>query len=186
MPRPNKDRTIGREELVAQRIAAYRQSFDPPMTYDDLAGRMTSFGCPIRPSALFKIEKGQPRRKISVDELVAFSQVLGVPVEQLVARPAHDTSDEAELAIRRCRTAYEEWLLAQQRTEAAVQEAASLAENLAKRWLSLKVVLDQLPPDVAAVYRAEIVDLDSRLPAIDVQALVAEAAQRASVAKDDT
>ena len=48
---------------------------------------MTDAGCPITGSAIFKIEKSQPRRRIVVDELVAFARVFGIPMEQLTTAP---------------------------------------------------------------------------------------------------
>ena len=44
-------------------------------SYTGLAQRMTAQGCAIDQSALYKIEKGNPRRRISVDELVALREV---------------------------------------------------------------------------------------------------------------
>lgn len=167
MPRLNPDRTIGREELVARRIADFRQRHDPPMTYEDFAGRMAAVGCPIRPSAIFKIEKGEPRRKISVDELVAFAEVLDVPVEQLVARPAHDLALGAEEAVRQCRAAYEAWERALVRESQAVEETRLARRTLDVRWEKVQQVLAKLPQEVSAVYLAEMVDLDSRLRPAD-------------------
>lgn len=36
---------------------------------------MTDAGCPIQGSAIYKIEKADPPRRITVDELVAFATV---------------------------------------------------------------------------------------------------------------
>lgn len=38
-------------------------------------------------SAVWRIESGEPRRKISVDELIAFSRVFGKPIEALLRPP---------------------------------------------------------------------------------------------------
>ena len=85
MPRPNKAREVYAEEHVAERIAAERDARG--WTNDGLAKRMTDAGCAMTGSAIFKIEKGQPRRRITVDELVGFSRVFGMSVEQLLADP---------------------------------------------------------------------------------------------------
>jgi uncharacterized protein YaaQ len=54
------------------------------LSYESLARLMSEAGCQINASALFKIEKGQPPRKITVDELVAFSKVFDTRVEDLL------------------------------------------------------------------------------------------------------
>ena len=87
MPRPNQGRAILSEDGLAQRIAHERARCSPPMTYESLAKRMTDHGCPIQPSAIYKIEKGTPRRRITVDELVALSRVFDIPVEELLLPP---------------------------------------------------------------------------------------------------
>jgi len=86
MPRPNKPRTVDREDALARRIGYERKARG--WTYDSLAARMTSAGCPIDQSAIYKIEKAEPRRRITVDELVAFAQVFGYTnVDELLDPP---------------------------------------------------------------------------------------------------
>ncbi|CAN5121274.1 hypothetical protein BH11ACT1_BH11ACT1_19350 [soil metagenome] len=85
MPRPNRTRRVLAEVNLARRIAAERDA--RTMTNDGLAKRMTDEGCAMTGSAIFKIEKGEPRRRIVVDELVAFSKVFGVPIEELLLPP---------------------------------------------------------------------------------------------------
>lgn len=53
----------------------------------ELARHVTEAGCPISQSAVWRIESGEPRRKISVDELIAFSRVFGKPIEALLRPP---------------------------------------------------------------------------------------------------
>ena len=167
MPRPNKPRTIGGEELVARRVAEFRERHHPPMTYEDFAMLMAAAGCPIPPSAIFKIEKGEPRRKISVDELVAISIVLGVPVQELVAESAQDLSGGAEQAVREVRVAYEVWEQALRRESEAMAETRAARRTLDVRWEKVSQVLSHLPDDVSAVYREAMEDLDSRLREVD-------------------
>jgi hypothetical protein len=87
MPRPNKRRGIFAEEHLAQRIAAERDRPDRKWSNDGLAKRMTDAGCPMTGSAIFKIEKAEPRRRIVVDELVTFARVFGITVDQLLLDP---------------------------------------------------------------------------------------------------
>lgn len=82
MPRPNPPRSLRSETNLARRIAHERESRG--MTYDGLAKRLTDAGCAIQPSAIYKIEKADPPRRITVDELVAFSAVFETSVEDLL------------------------------------------------------------------------------------------------------
>ena len=82
MARPNKPRLIGTERALARRIAWERESRG--WTYEGMAGRMTAAGCAIQASALYKIEKGTPRRRITVDELVAIAVVFEVDIPDLL------------------------------------------------------------------------------------------------------
>jgi transcriptional regulator with XRE-family HTH domain len=85
MPRPNPQRSIASEASLARRIAFERE--ERGWSYDGLASRMTQAGCPINASALYKIEKGDPPRRITVDELVALSRVFGIKLPGLLAPP---------------------------------------------------------------------------------------------------
>jgi transcriptional regulator with XRE-family HTH domain len=93
MPRPNKRRGIFAEDHLAQRIAAVRDARG--WTNDGLAKRMTDAGCPMTGSAIFKIEKAEPRRRIVVDELVTFAKVFAIPLDELLLAPEVAASKEA-------------------------------------------------------------------------------------------
>jgi transcriptional regulator with XRE-family HTH domain len=90
MPPRNKPRHVYAEENLARRIASEREARG--WTYDGLAARMTAAECPIDQSAIYKIERGYKvegtkapaRRRISVDELIGFSRVFGIGVEDLL------------------------------------------------------------------------------------------------------
>jgi transcriptional regulator with XRE-family HTH domain len=82
MPRPNRPRTIGREVNLAERIAVERERLG--LTYEGLARLMTEAGCPVDKSAIYRIEKGEPRRKVSVDELVALMDVFELSFDELM------------------------------------------------------------------------------------------------------
>jgi transcriptional regulator with XRE-family HTH domain len=84
--RPNKPRRVYAEDYLAARIASERQA--QGWSLEGLAERMTKAGCAINQSAIYKIEQGQPRRRITVDELVAFSRVFGLPLDDLLTDPA--------------------------------------------------------------------------------------------------
>lgn len=85
MPRPNPPREVYAEDHLAGRVAQERVARD--MSYEGLAERMKNVGCPIDQSALYKIEKATPRRRITVDELVAFARVFDLSLEDLTTDP---------------------------------------------------------------------------------------------------
>lgn len=84
MARRNALRSIEGETNLAWRISHERE--ERGWSYDALAKRMTEAGCPINASAIYKIEKGDPPRKIGVDELIAFGRVFGKEVDDLLTR----------------------------------------------------------------------------------------------------
>src|SRR5450631_3569321 len=94
--RPNKPRKVNAESHLADRIASERKSRG--WSLEGLAKRMTDAGCAIDQSAIFKIEQGKPRRRINVDELVdelvVFSRVFAVPLDELLLAPEHAVSRE--------------------------------------------------------------------------------------------
>lgn len=82
MPRPNRGRVVQAERRLAQRIAYEREQ--RAWSLDGLAKRMTDAGCPINASAIYKIESGDPPRRVTVDELVALSGVFGLRLDELI------------------------------------------------------------------------------------------------------
>ena len=85
MPRPNKPRSIASERSLARRVAVERERRG--WSYDGLASRMGQVGCAIQSSAIYKIEKSDPPRRITVDELVGFAEVFAIPVQHLLMPP---------------------------------------------------------------------------------------------------
>lgn len=141
MPRPNRPRSVLAEEHLARRIAAERDRRG--MTNDGLAERMTRAGCPMTGSAIFKIEKGEPRRRIVVDELVAFARVFDVPVTELLVPPEIAARNElAELVVA--------W-------DRADNVAATAAESRDDAWEKLKQYVAEHPecsPWLDAIFEA--------------------------------
>lgn len=85
MPKRNASRDVYAEQHVARRIAIERARRG--WSYDGLAARMTAVGCPLNQSAIYKIERGDPPRRITVDELVAYSRVFHLSVQELLTDP---------------------------------------------------------------------------------------------------
>lgn len=82
MPRPNRARSLESEENLQHRIAWEREQRG--MTYEGLAKRMTDLGCATHASAIYKIEKGNPPRKVTVSELIALSKVFETTTDELL------------------------------------------------------------------------------------------------------
>jgi len=129
MPRPNPPRSIAGERSLARRIGHERER--RAMTYEGLAARMTKAGCPIQASALYKIEKSDPPRRITVDELVAFSEVFATPVQDLLLPP--EVVAKEELVARLV-----EW-------DAARGEAATARERGDVAWTALRSYVSDHP-----------------------------------------
>lgn len=128
MSKQNQPRTMGVEDLIAQRVADLRKSSVPVMSYETLATRMAAVGCPIHPSALHRIETGSPRRKVTVDELVALAQVFEVSVDSLIAPAETGAVARVEAALLAYREAMVSLLKARDRLKASEQEV-TLAER---------------------------------------------------------
>ena len=62
---------------LARRVERERRERE--WSYETLAQRMTGAGCEISKAALYAIERGEPRRRITVDELLAFAAVFELP-----------------------------------------------------------------------------------------------------------
>lgn len=99
MPRPNPSRSMPFEGYVAANLRRERERRG--MTFESLALAMTQAGCPIQPSALHKIEKGDPPRRITVNEMWALSQILKVSVVDLCSPPVGPLPSEVWELVRR-------------------------------------------------------------------------------------
>ena len=82
MPRRGEAKKIGAEEIMARRIHVEREKRG--WSHTSLARRMTNAGCPMNQSAIWKIENGKPRRRITVDEAVTFAAVFKIQVKDLL------------------------------------------------------------------------------------------------------
>jgi transcriptional regulator with XRE-family HTH domain len=77
---PKTKRTLEIEQDLAGSIAHHRKRME--LTYEALAERMKVEGCEIHASGIQKTEKSG--RRITVDELVGYSKVFGIPVDALL------------------------------------------------------------------------------------------------------
>lgn len=83
------------EDGLAKRIEQLRT--EAGWSYSELSRRMGEVGCPIERSSLQKIEKGSPRRKIGVNELIAFTTVFDKTFAEILLTP----SEVARTAYKR-------------------------------------------------------------------------------------
>ena len=72
----------------------------------ELATRMTSAGVPLNQSAVWRIESGTPRRKISLDEALGFSRVFELPLEELMSPPLEGVDLDARRLLQECVDAF--------------------------------------------------------------------------------
>lgn len=94
--RPSSKRRL-EERFVALHVE--RALSGPGWSYRRLAAAMEAVGAPVDPSSLYKIVKGAPPRRISVNELAALSEVLDVPLERLMQPIDLRLAEEAESLI---------------------------------------------------------------------------------------
>ncbi len=135
MPPRNTGRSLFSEDALSARVGYERERRG--WTYEGLAKRMTDAGCPINQSAIYKIEKGEPRRRITVDELVALSQVFDLPAEELLLPPdlakhrvVVDALQQYEDAARR----HTEARQAEERAREAEERARERFYELCNQW----------------------------------------------------
>jgi len=82
MARVSTSRALQNEENVARRITREREARG--WTYEETARRMVDAGVPLQYTAIYKIEKATPRRRITVDELVGFATIFELDVADLL------------------------------------------------------------------------------------------------------
>ncbi|MFF2657672.1 helix-turn-helix domain-containing protein [Kitasatospora sp. NPDC058032] len=73
------------EEHAAERVRLEREYLG--WSTGELAKRMTTAGYPINQSSVWRIESGEPRRRINLDEAIGFAKVFGLPLEEFLGPP---------------------------------------------------------------------------------------------------
>ncbi len=112
---------LSAEQRCAQRIRAERER--QGLSLERLAEKMGAAGRPMDRTAIHRIEKGNPPKRITVNDLEAFAKVLGVSINSLVI------PDD----VARSRTAtrlYKKYLAARDRFLAAADEVDALEVEL--------------------------------------------------------
>jgi transcriptional regulator with XRE-family HTH domain len=119
MPPRNPARSLTGEPQLAERIGYERERRG--WSYEQLAKRMTDVGCPMNQSAIYKIEKATPRRRITVDELLAFAKVFDTNISALLLGGIGDDAHAAKLL--------QKWDQAEEKAEAAQREVDAAREE---------------------------------------------------------
>jgi transcriptional regulator with XRE-family HTH domain len=139
------------EEYLASNVETLRLARG--WTYEGLARRMSDIGCPIDQSAIYKIEKGRPRRRITVDELVGFSRVFGRSLEHMIADPALHASEDAIAAAEEWFRVAGKHILVNQEQE---RERKSLEDRLVRATAgspeAREAVMSYLPPGTGKTF----------------------------------
>jgi len=141
MPPRNLRRSFSSEVELALRVAYERELRG--MTYEGLAKRMTDTGCAINQSGIYKIEKGKPPRRITVDELVAFAMVFETTVDRLLL-PRWIAEDAAAAQL------YGTWDHADQEADAARGRADAARADLDLYLEKHPEVMERLTENAAA------------------------------------
>jgi transcriptional regulator with XRE-family HTH domain len=162
-PRPNRPRSIHAEAHLVEWIVRERDA--RKMTNEGLAKRMTDLGCPMSGSAIFKIEKADPPRRIVVDELVAFARVFDVDVADLLLPPDVAADRNLSRDLRAWSAAADRATRAQEALDEAETEAAA-AWTLVKERVQgnpqLTAILDRQLAEVLAESPLEVGSEEAR------------------------
>jgi transcriptional regulator with XRE-family HTH domain len=143
MPKLNPDRLLAGEATVARRVERERRLRG--LSYEGLAAAMTNVGCPIQGSAIFRIEKGDPPRRVTVNELMALAIVFETSIEDLLT-PV-EILDERQLKdlLERVLTAWEDMVEAGTRLHALADQVQALTEGKPEFNEYVSEVLGQFP-----------------------------------------
>jgi transcriptional regulator with XRE-family HTH domain len=110
------------EGNAAARIALEREVRGWSTT--ELAARMTKAGVPMNQTAVWRIENGTPRRKITLDEALGFARVFELPLEELMSPPLEGVDIEGLRIVQEAVEAFYEARNAEDRLHRAVVAAS--------------------------------------------------------------
>lgn len=178
MPRTNPPPRLTDEVDLARRIAYEREVRG--WTYDGLAKRMTNLGCPIQASALYKIEKGEPRRRINVVEHVAFARVFESSLDDLLLPPEVVMDQRLKTLVREWKTAFINWQASEARVKTVLAEILRISRRDPVRvntvLYDLLSVTSANDPQIREV-------LDRKIHQVEAELLAREAAAPGTIAE---
>jgi transcriptional regulator with XRE-family HTH domain len=106
------------EGNAAARVALEREVRGWSTT--ELAERVTKAGVRMNQTAVWRIENGEPRRRINLDEALAFSRVFELPLEELMSPPLEGIDMDGRRLVQEAVEAFYESRDAQDRLHRAV------------------------------------------------------------------
>lgn len=110
------------EGNVAGRVALEREVRGWSTT--ELAERVTRAGVKMNQTAVWRIENGSPRRRINLDEALAFSRVFELPLEELMSPPLEGLDIDSRRLVQEAVEAFYETRDARDRLHRAVVAVA--------------------------------------------------------------
>ncbi|KNB51915.1 helix-turn-helix transcriptional regulator [Streptomyces caatingaensis] len=110
------------EGNIAARVALEREVRGWSTT--ELAERVTKAGVKLNQTAVWRIENGTPRRRINVDEALAFARVFELPLEELMSPPLEGLDVNGRRLVQEAVEAYYETRDAEDRLHHAVVAVA--------------------------------------------------------------
>ncbi len=122
-PDGNSTPLLYSEGNAAARIALERETRGWSTT--ELAARMTKAGVPMNQTAVWRIENGNPRRKITLDEALGFTRVFELPLEELMSPPLEGIDLEGRRLVQEAVEAFYASRDAQDRLHTAVVAVAT-------------------------------------------------------------
>lgn len=106
------------EGNVAARVALEREVRGWSTT--ELAERVTKAGVKMNQTAVWRIENGEPRRRINLDEALAFARVFELPLEELMSPPLEGLDVDSRRLVQEAVEAFYEAREARDRLHHAV------------------------------------------------------------------
>jgi transcriptional regulator with XRE-family HTH domain len=171
MPRVSPFRSLANERNLARRIQFEREQRN--WTYEGTARRMGDAGCPIQPTAVYKIEKADPPRRITVDELVAFAKVFDTNVENLLAPAELANKPQWQALAKKALDVFEVLPAAVRSLSEVVAEARDLSETdpVAYDYFSREVTtkMSQQPDYLEVNVRKKVTELVNTVIAVHGQ-----------------
>jgi hypothetical protein len=122
---------ISIEDAVVQRLIELRGD----KSYREISAQLEAVGTPIAPSSLHKLEKGSPRRSLTVNELFGFAAIYNVTVSSLIG-----IGDEGAAPPETARYA----AYAHEALRSAVKSLESQKRHAAFAWGEARDALQQL------------------------------------------
>jgi transcriptional regulator with XRE-family HTH domain len=149
---------FGRATFAAERITREREGRE--LSYEALAKFMNDQGCPLAGSAIYRIEKGDPPRHITVDELVAFANVFDTTVPDLLAPMELVRKEKARELVERTLSVWR-----------ALPAATSELYTLCKEFCALQ----QSDPDLHEFFANQSLKAADELPSVPLTSEVGAA-----------